>query len=101
MKKIIGIFIFTQLGVLNVFAAPGMGACRQVRQACLSAGFVKGAAKEGKGLWLDCVDPVMQGVAKVNKAGIPLPVVDPSVIAACKQEHPKFGSGKVGTKEAH
>ena len=69
--------------------------CQQIKEACVSAGFVKGEVKEGKGLWRDCVDPIIQGKADAN-AKIPLPKVDPSVVAACKQKHPKFGSGKVG-----
>jgi hypothetical protein len=70
------------------------GPCKQIKEACEKAGFVKGEAKQGKGLWMDCIDPLMQGTT-AKKSVLPLPSVDASVIAACKQKHPKFGSGKV------
>ncbi len=71
------------------------GPCKQIKEACEKAGFVKGEAKEGKGLWMDCIDPVVQGTT-AKKSVLPLPSIDPSIIAACKKNHPKFGSGKVG-----
>jgi|GEM_PF-2622511 len=39
------------------------GACAAVRTACEGAGFKEGAHKQGKGLWKDCVDPVVSGTA--------------------------------------
>ncbi len=74
------------------------GPCEQIVQACRNAGFVKGAAKQGDGLWLDCVNPIMQGVTTVPGATKPLPAVDPGLVTACKAKRPKFGSGKVGSK---
>ena len=70
---------------------------RQVAQACQQAGFIKGDWKKGDGLWRDCVDPIMQGKTSVPGATKPLPAVDPSVVAACKAQHPKFGGGNVGS----
>jgi hypothetical protein len=71
------------------------GPCEQIKQACLSAGFIPNDAKQGKGLWMDCVNPIVQGTT-AKKSVIALPSVDPTVVAACKAKHPKFGEGKVG-----
>ena len=71
------------------------GPCKQIKDACTTAGFIKGEAKEGKGLWKDCVDPIMQGTTAA-KSVLPLPKVDPAVVAACKAKKPKFGAGGVG-----
>ena len=77
------------------FAQGGAGhPCEQVVKACESAGFVKGQAKAGTGLWKDCIDPIMQGGAQPAKATKALPTVDPSVVAACKAKKPNFGEGK-------
>jgi hypothetical protein len=69
--------------------------CAQVYQACQNAGFVVGEAKIGKGLWKDCVDPIMQGTT-AKTATLPLPSVSAQVVSACKAHHPKFGSGSIG-----
>jgi hypothetical protein len=67
------------------------GPCKQIKEACETAGFTKGQAKEGNGLWVDCIDPIMSGTAQPKKATKPLPTVDAQVVAACKAKHPKFG----------
>ena|SRR6185437_6623853 len=69
--------------------------CEQIRDACVSAGFVKNDAKVGKGLWVDCINPIIQGTT-AKKSVLALPTVDPSVVTACKTKRPKFGHGKVG-----
>jgi len=66
--------------------------CQQIRQACLDAGFAEGAFKEGNGLFIDCVDPIMQAAAQPTKASKPLPTIDPQVVSACKTANPNFGS---------
>jgi N-acetylglucosamine-6-sulfatase len=66
-------------------------ACEQIRAACESAGFVQGRAKDGNGLQVDCIEPIMQGAARPSRASRSLPKVDPQVVAACKAENPKFG----------
>ena len=82
----------------TAIAAPPAGAspgpCEQITQACESAGFVKGDAKEGNGLWKDCIDPIMQGTTQPPNAKIALPKVGSDAVAACKQKHPEFGQGK-------
>jgi hypothetical protein len=70
------------------------GPCHKIKEQCQAAGFIQGDAKEGKGLWVDCVDPIIQGTT-AKKSVLPLPTVDASTIAACKKARPKFGAGKV------
>ncbi|VVE55249.1 arylsulfatase [Pandoraea terrae] len=81
--------------VLGSFFAPqvaaALGPCEQIADACRQAGFVRGGAKGGTGLQVDCVRPLIQGTAQPNRAGKPLPRVDPSLVAACKAKHPDFG----------
>jgi hypothetical protein len=69
------------------------GPCKEIKEACEKAGFVKGEAKEGYGLWVDCIDPIMKGTAQPGKAKKPLPSVRPDLINACKAKHPNFGQG--------
>lgn len=85
------------LGVSSAFAG-GNGPCEQIKQACETAGFVKGQAKEGTGLWVDCIDPIMKGTAQPAKAKKALPTVDAGTVAACKAKHPNFGEGKQAKK---
>jgi len=70
------------------------GPCKQIVEACAAAGFVRGDAKEGYGLWADCVDPIMRGTAQPSNADKPLPSVSPELVAACKQKRPNFAEGK-------
>jgi len=65
--------------------------CEKIKQACEGAGFVKGQAKEGSGLWKDCIDPILQGKAQPQNARLKLPAVDPNVVSACKTKHPNWG----------
>jgi len=77
----------------HAFAAdpPAEGPCKEIVDACEKAGFVKGQWKEGSGLWVDCIDPIMRGTAQPKKADKPLPTVPANLIAACKAKHPNFG----------
>ena len=76
-------------------AAPkAEGPCKKIEDACLGAGFIKGEAKEGKGLWVDCIDPIMQGSTQPAKAVMKLPAVAAADIAACTAKHPNFGQKK-------
>ena len=70
------------------------GPCKEIHDACVKAGFVKGDAKAGYGLWVDCIDPIMKGTAQPAKAVKPLPAVSGDLVAACKAKHPNFGQGK-------
>ena len=86
---------------LAMFAANGFaqtppdkeGPCKEIKDACQKAGFVYGEAKEGYGLWVDCIDPIMRGTAQPSKAKKPLPAVSADLIKACKAKHPEFGEG--------
>ena len=63
--------------------------CGEVESACRNAGFVDKGSKVGKGLWSECIDPIMQG--RSVKAAKPLPKVSPQTVAACKAKSPNFG----------
>ena len=72
------------------------GPCEQIVEACKSAGFVKGDARQGYGLWRDCIDPIMRGAPQPPNADKQLPPVSPELVAACKQRHPNFGEHEQG-----
>jgi hypothetical protein len=74
--------------------AKGEGPCKQIVIACENAGFVQGAAKEGNGLWKDCVGPIMQGTPQPHNATRSLPQVNSQIVAECKAKHPNFGQLK-------
>lgn len=65
--------------------------CTEITNACKAAGFVNGAAKSGNGIAADCMVPLADGTPQPDKATIPLPKVDPAIIAACKAVNPNFG----------
>ena len=67
------------------------GACGQIMAACLGAGFVQGAAREGIGLQVHCMMPIMQAKAQLASARKPLPKVDPQLVADCKVSNLRFG----------
>ena len=64
-------------------AQPTTGPCAQIVEACKKAGFGPGSGISG------CVRPIMAG----NTAQQALTQIDPQVVAACKQQDPKFGAG--------
>jgi hypothetical protein len=79
MKKILLVVVATVMAAtlnVSVWAADAVPAaapaaqhpCRVIEDACKGAGFVKGGAAEGKGLWKDCIQPVLGGktVSGVN-----------------------------------
>jgi hypothetical protein len=78
----------------------GAGPCEQIKVACESAGFVKGDARQGYGLWRDCVDPIMRGTPQPANADKQIPAVPPDLVAACRQVHPNFGEGHRGPPRA-
>jgi hypothetical protein len=105
MKMICGLLCVLALGTSTSSRAAGAaggppGPCKQIADACKSAGFIPGDWKKGDGLWKDCVDPIMQGQASAPGATKPLPTVDPNLVAQCKAKHPKYGAGKAGTPPA-
>jgi len=68
--------------------------CGQITAACRDAGFTSGTARVGTGLRVDCIVPIMQGKAQ-PRATIPLPKVDPQLVADCKAANPRFGKERV------
>jgi lipoprotein-anchoring transpeptidase ErfK/SrfK len=72
-------------------AAAAQGSCQQIRAACQSAGFAQGAAKLGIGLQLDCIIPIMSGMGQRPRARLPVPQVNPQLVAECATIHPRFG----------
>ena len=67
-------------------------ACRQVRKACLDAGFVQGGAKTGNGLQKDCFEPLVSGRPPPLRSTRPLPHVAPDVLDICRQADGPPGS---------
>ncbi len=63
--------------------------CQLVKAACESAGFVKGGHKDGKGLWKDCLGPLMDGKS-VN--GVSLGADQVNACKARRKEHKKLKS---------
>jgi hypothetical protein len=80
----------------NAFAEEkkAQGPCKEIKEACEKAGFVKGEAKEGYGLWVDCIDPIMKGAAQPPNAKKPLPSVSPRSDRRVQGEAPEFRSGE-------
>jgi hypothetical protein len=74
-------------------AGPNGEACRQIVFACLNAGFIQGGAKQGNGLWMNCINPIMQGKG-LQRASMPLPRLNPRVVSACRASNPTFGQPK-------
>jgi hypothetical protein len=74
--------------------AQGSGPCQQIVIACKDAGFVQGGAKEGNGLWKDCVGPIMQGTPQPHDAIRSLPQINSQIVGECKAKHPDFGQLK-------
>ena len=87
------------LGIL--ISVSGMGAerkqisaaCKSIKEACEKAGFVEGGYKEGKGLWVNCFQPILQGKIHPD-AKLSLPSVDSKQVEACKKAQPKAGKKK-------
>jgi len=94
LAKLCTLVVGFALSLAAQSAEPAPEPCDQIKAACKSAGFVEGDYKLGYGLWVDCIDAIMQGKKQPPKADKPLPSVDPQLIAACKQKHPNFGEGK-------
>jgi len=72
-------------------AAQNQGACGQIRLACQSAGFAPGAYRDGVGLQVHCIIPIMQARAQPRTARRPLPKISPQLVADCQASNPSFG----------
>jgi lipoprotein-anchoring transpeptidase ErfK/SrfK len=97
-KKSVGALGLIIVGMAAPFAgaaAQDQGPCRQIREACQGAGFVQGAAREGVGLQIHCIMPIMQARAQPLTARKPLPKVNPQLVANCKASNPRFGQARL------
>jgi hypothetical protein len=86
MKTMIGALVLL-LG--NLAVAEGGGndeplpkPCQTIANACQAAGYRHGGHKEGKGLWKDCVAPILDGKT------IPGVTASPDDIKACQAKRP-------------
>lgn len=95
-------FIFLLMTTVMLFSLPtfarakgnGNGPCKQVREACQAAGYYKGGWKEGKGLWKNCVNVILEGGVV---AGVPQ--FDQSQLVACKEKRAQRKIRKMGRRQ--
>jgi len=83
--------IMMAVGGATAAHAQAEGPCRQIAAACREAGFVQGGARNGEGIGVDCITPIMLGTAQPRRATKPLPQVDPQMVVECKARNPDFG----------
>jgi hypothetical protein len=67
--------------------------CGQIRAACLSAGFVPGGSGTGVGVQFDCIHPIIEGRPQRPRATLPLPPINPQIVAACRAILAQGGGG--------
>jgi len=65
----VGLLVFGMAAFIAGAGAEDQGACGQIRAACQGAGFVEGAAREGIGLQIHCIIPIMRASAQPLTAG--------------------------------
>jgi len=92
MLKKISVLLLISVPALATSPVPGPnGSCKQVIDACEKASFTQVDGKNGRGLYVNCVNLIMQGEKQPAHSTINLPIVDSAVVADCKAKHPKFG----------
>jgi hypothetical protein len=96
----LGLLILGLAATVTSAAAQNQGPCRQIRLACEGAGFTQGAAREGIGLQVHCITPIMQTRAQPPTARRPLPTVNPQLVAECQASNPSFGQPRTPQSEA-
>jgi lipoprotein-anchoring transpeptidase ErfK/SrfK len=96
----IGVLILGGAAPIATAMAQEQAACRQIRAACLDAGFVQGAARDGIGLQIHCIGPIMQARTQPPSARRPLPKVDPQLVADCNARNARFGQPPVSPSAA-
>jgi hypothetical protein len=89
--------IFTAGAGSTAFA---QGACAEIRSACRAAGFHHGGAGAGRGLEYDCMDPILHHTAPGGPSSLPLPQVDPQLVAACLKASAAAGGGPAVTVQS-
>jgi hypothetical protein len=88
---VLGMLLFGLVPCGPAHAAPRQPACVELMSACEQAGFVRGDAKGGDGLFVDCVVPILRGTPQRRRASKPLPQTDPGLVADCRAQNPNFG----------
>ena len=75
--------LFTSILTLSGLAASAQDKhpCLVLKKACEAAGFVKGEAKQGKGLYKNCLDVIAHGQS------VPGVTVNQADVDACKAKH--------------
>jgi hypothetical protein len=66
----LGILVAASIG--SVQAAPRQPACIEIMAFCEQAGFVRGDAKAGDRLFMDCVIPILRATPERSRASKPL-----------------------------
>jgi hypothetical protein len=87
----LGILVGASITCGSMQAAPRQPACIGIMTSCEQAGFVRGDAKAGDRLFIDCVIPILRGTPERSRASKPLPQIDPNLVADCKIQNPNFG----------
>ena len=64
----VGPLLLVMAAPMTTAAAQDQGSCAQIRAACLGAGFVQGAAREGIGPQVHCMAPIMQRAPAADRA---------------------------------
>jgi lipoprotein-anchoring transpeptidase ErfK/SrfK len=96
----LSLLIFGLAATVTTATAQNQGPCRQIRLACEGAGFTQGAARDGVGLLVHCMIPIMQTKAQPPTARRPLPTVSPQLVADCQASNPTFGQPRTPQSEA-
>ncbi len=94
-----GFLVFGLAATANAQPTRDQGPCGRIAASCQSAGFTPGGIGSGTGLRADCIVPIMQGRDQPQQARMPLPRVDPQVVADCKASNPGFGQGSGPSSE--
>jgi len=71
------------LGIGASSPAAAQDACARIRAVCQAAGFREGEVNIGRGIDKDCIDPILHHQRPPARAALPLPRIDPHLVAAC------------------
>jgi hypothetical protein len=91
-KVLFGVLTVSLAAPLYAQSVDAAHPCNAIINACKSAGFIDGDSKLGKGLWGECIDPLMRGTPQSNAAKLPVPQVSPQLVNACRAKDPSFGA---------
>ena len=91
----LGLVVLGLVVMVTTTQAQNQPACRQIRLVCEGAGFTQGAARDGVGLQVHCIMPIMQARAQPPTARRPLPRISPQLVADCEASNPSFGQQRL------